>query len=129
MIRVGFPLVGRGRWTGGLNYLLNMLRAISIHERDRLTPFVFIGTDIDPRELSALRAVSGVELVTSDAWTETRRRKVARAIVLGRDAEAYREMRNRRIDLFFETSRYFGWRAGIPMIAWVPDPGYRPAEP
>jgi glycosyltransferase involved in cell wall biosynthesis len=126
MIRIGFPLVGRGKWTGGLNYLLNILRAISIHERDRLTPFVFVGTDIDARELCQLRALNGVELVVSGAWTQARLRAgLASAIVFGRAAEVYREMRSRRIDVFFEPARYFGWRAGIPMIAWVPDLQHR----
>lgn len=126
MIRVGFPLVGRGLWTGGLNYLLNVLRAISAYERDRLTPFVFVGTDIDPREFSQLQAVGGVELVKSGAWTQSRlRAELASAIVLGRAGHVYREMRDRRIDVFFEPGRFFGWRAGIPMIAWIPDLQHR----
>lgn len=126
MIRVGFTLIGGERWTGGRVYLLNLLRAISIHERDRLAPFVFIGIDIDSRELSELQALPGVQLVAGATWSEARRRaELASAVALGRDAKAYREMRDRGIDVFFESARYFGWRPGIPMIAWVPDLQHR----
>lgn len=122
MIRVGFTLIGGERWTGGRVYLLNLLRAISIHERERLAPVVFAGTDVDSQELSALRALPGVQLVVSGTWSEARRRaELARAMVLGRDAKAYREMHESGIDVFFESARYFGWRPGIMMIAWVPD--------
>lgn len=126
MIRVGFTLIGGERWTGGRVYLLNLLRAIAIHERDRLAPFVFAGTDIDSRELAEFQALPDVQLVASPTWSEARRRtELASAVVLGRDAKAYREMRDRGIDVFFESARYFGWRPGIPMIAWIPDLQHR----
>jgi glycosyltransferase involved in cell wall biosynthesis len=126
MIRVGFTLIGGERWTGGRVYLLNLLRALSTHERDRLTPFVFTGTDVDSRELSELQALKGVQLVASGTWSEARRREeLASTIVLGRDPKVYREMRDHGIDVFFESARYFGWRPGVPMIAWVPDLQHR----
>src|SRR5579863_600834 len=126
MIRVGFTLIGGERWTGGRVYLLNLLRAISIHERERLAPVVFTGTDVDSHELSELQALPGVTLVASGTWSEARRRaELVRAMVLGRDARAYRDMQEHRIDVFFESARYFGWRQGIPMIAWIPDLQHR----
>ena len=126
MIRVGFTLIGGERWTGGRVYLLNLLRAISIHERERLSPLVFVGTDVDSRELAEFRDISGIEIVASGTWSEGRRRaELAKALVLGRDAAAYRELRDRGVGVFFESARYFGWRPGIPMIAWVPDLQHR----
>jgi glycosyltransferase involved in cell wall biosynthesis len=126
MIRIGFTLIGGERWTGGRVYLLNLLRAIAIYERNRLSPLVFVGTDVDSRELAVFRDIAGVELIASGTWSERRRRaELAKALVLGRDAAAYRELRDRGVDVFFESARYFGWRPGIPIIAWVPDLQHR----
>lgn len=51
MIRVAFPVYNTG-WTGGLNYIKNLLFSFSQLENCRIEPFVFAGCKADPALLS-----------------------------------------------------------------------------
>ena len=56
MIRVGFTFIGGKNWTGGYNYLLNLVRALSEHAYERVQPVLFLGTDISERKRAPLSA-------------------------------------------------------------------------
>ena len=47
MNRVAFTLIGGKNWTGGYNYLVNLVKALAEYEHERLQPVLFFGTDLD----------------------------------------------------------------------------------
>lgn len=121
-MRVAFTLIGGGDWTGGHNYLLNLLKALAVHQQNRLTPVLFVSDEGTNDEMSAFAGIRGVELVTTPLLNARRRsRSLMQAIVLGRDASLQGLFKEHRIDVVFESAQFFGWRLGLPSIAWIPD--------
>ncbi len=122
MIRVAFTLIGGPEWTGGRNYLANLLRVLGTHQAGLITPLLFVGRTLKPDELSVFAAIPGVELIRSQALDASReRRALLAALLCGRDSMLHQELAAQRVDVVFEAARYFGWRLGIPAIAWMPD--------
>ena len=121
-MRLAFPLISSSNWTGGYNYLLNLVRALSIHCPDALTPVVFFGEDIGDDEVEPFSQLRGIELVrTADLNQARRMRSLVRALVFGVDAPLKRLFVQHRIDVVFEAAQFFGARLGLPAIAWLPD--------
>ena len=121
-MRVAFTLIGGGRGTGGYNYLLNLLRVLCLHESARVTPVLFLGTDVAPDEAAPLEAVAGVEIIRSLVLNRARRAtSLASALLWGVDAALRDLFRAQRIDVVFESAQFFGWRLGLPVVAWIPD--------
>ena len=122
MIRVAFTAIGGRKWTGGRNYLVNLLMVLARYELARLTPVLFLGTDEDPAELARFEALPGLEVVRAPAFDSVHGPvALANSMLLGRDLAAARQFRHHRIDIVFESARFFGWRLGLPAIAWLPD--------
>ncbi|QIM53978.1 glycosyltransferase family 4 protein [Hydrogenophaga crocea] len=122
MIRIAFTLIGGKSWTGGYNYLLNLLRVITARHPGALQPVLFFGTDTDAEDERPFRTLEGVEIVTSPAFNLHRRLPaLARSLVLGADPQIRRLLHEHRIDVVFENAQFHGARLGIPAIAWIPD--------
>lgn len=121
MIRVAFTLIGGKNWTGGHNYLLNLMTVLTLYQAGRLTPVLFIGNDcID--EAVPFSGISGLELVHTPHLNAKRRKvSLAEALLWGQDVKIRRLFKKNRIDLVFEAAQFFGWRIGIPSVAWIPD--------
>lgn len=121
-MRVAFTLIGGGKGTGGYNYLLNLLKVLRLHEPERLTPVLLLGTDVSSDESAAFESVAGVEIVRTPSLDRSRRqRALARALLLGADRPFRAVLHEQRIDVVFESAQFFGWRLGCPVIAWIPD--------
>jgi glycosyltransferase involved in cell wall biosynthesis len=122
MIRIAFTLIGGKAWTGGYNYLLNLLRVITQRHPGVLQPVLFFGTDIDPADARPFQAIAGVEIATSP-YMNTARRSTAliKSLALGADPAIRRLFQEYRIDVVFENAQFHGARLGIPVIAWIPD--------
>jgi glycosyltransferase involved in cell wall biosynthesis len=122
MIRIAFTLIGGKAWTGGYNYLLNLLRVITQRHPGVLQPVLFFGTDIDPAEAQPFRSIAGVEITTSPYMNTARRStSLIKSLVLGADPATRRLFHEHRIDVVFENAQFHGARLGIPAIAWIPD--------
>lgn len=122
MKRVAFTLIGGGKGTGGYNYLLNLLRALGEHETARVTPVLLLADDLAAEQMAPFRALAGVEVVPSPVMNAARKtRALATALLLGADAAHRRLLQEQRIDVVFESAQFFGWRLGLPVIAWIPD--------
>jgi len=119
-LRVAFTSIPRGLWSGGYNYQSNLFRALQRYHPGTVTPVLFAGPDENPDDLAALAAIPGVEFVQSPAFRQSKK-SLMEALVLGRDSEALAEFSSARIDLIFESARYFGWRLPVPAMAWFPD--------
>jgi glycosyltransferase involved in cell wall biosynthesis len=122
MTRIAFTLIGGKAWTGGYNYLLNLLRVVTQRRPGVLQPVLFFGTDIDPDDAQPFQSIAGVEIVTSPCMNADRRTaSLLRSLVLGADPATRRLLHEHRIDVVFENAQFHGARLGIPAIAWIPD--------
>lgn len=122
MIRIAFTMIGGKAWTGGYNYLLNLLRVVTQRRPGVLQPVLFFGTDIDPDDAQPFQSIVGVEIVTSPCMNTKRRNgSLLKSLVLGADPSIQSLFREHRIDVVFENAQFHGARLGIPAIAWIPD--------
>lgn len=122
MIRVGFTLIGGRNWTGGYNYLLNLIRTLAVHRPDAVTPVLFFGEDTALADVAPFQAIAGAEIVRNAAFDQPRRAgSLARAILLGSDDAIHRAFAHAHIDAVFESAQFNGWRKAPPAVAWIPD--------
>jgi glycosyltransferase involved in cell wall biosynthesis len=122
-MRVGFTLVGGAKWTGGRNYLLNLLAVLGCYGDGSVTSVLFVGTDISQAELQAFAGIPNLEIVRAACFSNGPHRRTAliRALLTGRDEDAAQAFERARIDVLFEAAQFYGWRLGMPAIAWIPD--------
>ena len=122
MLRVAFIRIGGHPWTGGLNYLLNLLGVLSKFSAEKICPVVFTGTDCPQNEIEALTAFKGVEVIQTGRFSSiSHRSEMLCSLLLGRDFSATKLFEKHGIDVVFEAAQFFGWRFKIPAIAWIPD--------
>lgn len=125
-LRLAFTNIPRRLWAGGYNYQRNLFEVLNRHAPGMIVPVLFAGTADDTEEIAALADIPGVEVVRSPVFDHAttglaRATDLARALALGLDAPAAAEFKSARIDVVFESARFFGWRLPFPAIAWFPD--------
>lgn len=121
MKRVAFTLIGGNNWTGGYNYLHNLLYALSKYQAGRITPVLFVGEQCG-NEIDSLVNLPGVEVVITPCLNKSRRTiSLLQALCWGRDSAMQKVFKQHCIDLVFESAQFWGWRLGMPAIAWIPD--------
>lgn len=118
-VRIGFVLNSGGtHWTGGVNYMTNLLRAIGTSSR--LQPIVFSREKQLSPEFSEF---SNLEFHHT-AWVDPEsrhyifRKSLSRA--LGRDLVFERFLKKHNIDILSHYG-HLGRRSSVPTIAWIPD--------
>jgi glycosyltransferase involved in cell wall biosynthesis len=119
-LRVAFTNIPRRVWAGGYNYRNNLFVSLNRYCPGEVLPVVFAGLGDDAADLAAIAQIPDVEVVRSPAF-DRRRSGLAAAVTLGIDRAAAAEFRSNRIDVVFESARFFGWRLPFPAIAWFPD--------
>ncbi len=121
-IRVAFPLLGRGGWTGGFVYLKNTLRLISSRLDSDIEAHVFLSPEEAERVGAELAPLCGGRLIVDPTIAHSGRgASLARAIVTGRDAPLERLLMKAGINVVFENAGYYGGRFAIPAVSWMPD--------
>jgi glycosyltransferase involved in cell wall biosynthesis len=125
-LRIAFTNIPRRLWAGGYNYQRNLFEALNRYAPGTVEPVLFAGTADDAEEVAALAGIPAVEVVRSAVFDHAatglaRATDLARAIAFGLDGAAAAEFRLRKIDLVFESARFFGWRLPFPAVAWFPD--------
>ncbi len=122
MIRVAFTLIGRKNWTGGYNYLLNLLRVVQSEVPGQITPVLFAGTDIADAELAPFASINDCVIVQLPVFNEARRaRLLMSGLTWGFAPAARAALSEQRVDVVFESAIVLGWRLNTPAIAWMPD--------
>lgn len=122
MIKVAFTLIGGKNWTGGYNYLLNLLGVITQRRPGALQPVIFLGTDIEPEDSDPFRLIDGLEIVISPLMNSARRNgSLLRSLTYGADPATRHMFQEHGIEVVFENAQFHGARLGIPAIAWIPD--------
>ncbi|MES2883672.1 MAG: glycosyltransferase family 1 protein [Pseudomonadota bacterium] len=122
-IRVGFPMVGGAAWTGGLNYLINLLAALREYAPEAIEPVLFVEHEAQLPELAPLREWVTLPpvVVTASAGPSRRWRKTFDCLVRQRDVGLENALRGAGVSLVFQHSAWFGLRFGLPTLAWIPD--------
>lgn len=122
MIRVAFTLIGGMDWTGGYNYLLNLVQALVDNAFDRVTAILFFGTDIDEKDVMPFLQMSGVLVIRSSTFDKINiQKRLRQALLTGCDEAAAKEFVAQRIDVVFESAQFYGWRFPFPAVAWITD--------
>lgn len=122
MTRVAFTPIGGAHWQGGRNYQLNLLKVLQRYRPGRISALLFAGADVAEAELQEFRETGGCEVHRDAAFDRRRAPQVLRnALVAGRDAAISAAFARHRADVVFESALFFGWRLGLPAIAWMPD--------
>lgn len=119
-VRIAFSHISRRIWAGGYNYQRNLFEALNRYYPGVIEPVLFVGTKDDSEEIAALASIPSVKVIQSPAFDRTAI-AVFNAVVFGRDGPAVAEFRARRVDMVFESARFFGWRLPFPAVAWFPD--------
>ena len=114
-------MFGGQHWTGGYNYLLNLFRTVKEFGTGAVEPILLVGEDYSDAELTPFKA-TGFQIVRATAFASGRKLgSLMAAMTLGVDHEAQRTFVAQKVDLVFEVASFFGWRLGIPAVAWIPD--------
>lgn len=99
-----------------------MLGTLDRYAGEALLPVLFVGEDVDTDLVSPFETMCHVEVVRSPVFIAKRfNRRLAMAFITGCDREAEAVFARNRIDVVFEPAAYYGWRFGLPTIAWIPD--------
>ena len=123
-MKVAFGLFGGAHWTGGINYLENLLSALSEQPDCRVRPILFVGADADPAVVARLSPYLSEPVVVSSAWNTNWAMRLARlacAFGLQRDYLAERAFRKARIELVFQHGAWYGYWFPIPTLGWIAD--------
>ncbi len=121
-MRVAFTLIGGGKWTGGRNYLLNLLKILSRYESKRVMPVLFVGMDCSNDDLAPFLQLSNIQIVRASCFdADKNRANLVRALLFGRANDVMAQFFKNNIDVIFEAAQFFGWRIKKPVIAWIPD--------
>ncbi|MES2353046.1 MAG: glycosyltransferase family 1 protein [Pseudomonadota bacterium] len=119
---MAFTLIDGANWTGGYNYLVNLLRSVDSHESARLRPVLFHGDGIADSVLAPFQKMKGVEVVRTAVFNIDRAAaRLKQAMLWGVDTQAIKIFQEQRIDVIFEPATFYGWRCPIPALAWLAD--------
>jgi glycosyltransferase involved in cell wall biosynthesis len=121
-IRLGMPLIGHGRWRGGLNYQRTLLQVLAGPLAGEVEPCVLVPSE----NLMMAQDAFGPELAAAVKVDDRVRGagtgpRAVSAMLTGCDRGFARVMAEHEIDVVFETARYYGRRFPLPILAWMPD--------
>ncbi len=121
MKRIAYRLPDDGVWTGGVNYLETVCRALLTHSDLGYEPVMFCNPAGDPKLLARFQALLGKRLIREPEVARKRRAGLVSALMLGRNRAAFRLCARHRCDVVMEAADYMGWRFPAACLAWVPD--------
>lgn len=122
MLKVAFPLLGRGGWTGGYNYLKNTLQLIQSRLSDQMEAYVFLSPIEHERYGAELSALTCGRLIVDPAIAVVGRGKsLLKALATGKDHRLENLLLAVGIDAAFENASFYGAGFAIPVISWMPD--------
>jgi glycosyltransferase involved in cell wall biosynthesis len=123
-MRVAFTLFGGHGWTGGMNYLVNLLSAISELPGRPIETILFTGYDADKEIVSRLTDYLSEPPVQSELWTKgTKAYKIRQlqSLVLQRDYLVEDCFKQKKIDAVFQHATWYGYFFRFPTLVWIGD--------
>ena len=121
MRRIGFRLPDDGVWTGGVNYLETVCRALLAHRDRGYEPVVFCNPGGSPELLTRFEALIGDRLVRDPTVARRRRAGLGGALAFGCNYPALALCKRHHCDVFMEAAEFLGWRFPVACLVWVPD--------
>jgi glycosyltransferase involved in cell wall biosynthesis len=121
MKRIAFRLPDDGVWTGGVNYLETVCRALVRYPDLGYEPVVFCNPDGSPVLLARFESMTGVCVVRDPSVARRRRAGLLGALAFGRNQAALSLCNRHHCDVFMEAAEFLGWRFPVPCLVWVPD--------
>ncbi|MFN0159988.1 MAG: glycosyltransferase family 4 protein [Burkholderiales bacterium] len=123
-MRVAFTLFGDDSWTGGINYLRNLLSALrEVSSRD-IELVLFVRPDVDLSATNILRSYLSGPPIVVEAWSRDPVSRIRRLLNLAfkfRDSASYEVFKREGIDLVFVNDSWYGFKFPIPTLAWIAD--------
>lgn len=122
MIKVGFWYDYGIVYSGGLNYFRNLLYAISRVEDKKVVPYVFFGTDVDPKIIDDFSNFSTV-VQTPILARKTVHWFVHRVLyrMFGAQWLVNRVLKKHGIDVLSHASMVSGTRRPYRLVTWIAD--------
>ncbi len=121
-MRVAFPLIGGREWTGGYNYLLNLLRVLHHHPGHGIEPLLFVGEQVPDEHLAPFLPLLAAPPVRGGAFERrSSSEHLTQALLLGTVPSIAEAFAQQRIDVAFEAAQFYGWRFPVATLAWTPD--------
>ena len=121
MKRIAFRLPDDGVWTGGVNYVDTVCRALLSHPELDYEPIVFCSPHADPQLQSRFEGLLGKRLVRDPYVTRGRRAGLVGAVALGCNRRIRALCEQNRCTVIMEAADFYGWRFPVSCLAWVPD--------
>jgi hypothetical protein len=121
MKRFALCLPDAGVWTGGVNYVETVCRALLAHPDLGYEPVVFCSPAAAAPVQARFASLLGARLVRDPYLARGRRAGLASAVLLGRNRGMYALCERNGIDVILEAADFFGWRFPFTCLAWVPD--------
>ncbi len=121
MNRIAFRLPDDGVWTGGVNYLETVCRALLKHSDLGYEPVVFCNPNGNPQLRARFENILGDRLVQDPTVARRRRVGLIGALAFGRNQAVLTLCKRHQCDVIMEAAEYMGWRFPVACLAWIPD--------
>lgn len=124
MTRVAFTLFGGNGWTGGLNYLRNLLSAVSETAGVDIHPVLFVAPETPHASLAPLLPWLSEPPVVVQGWSSRRTVRMNRLVgtaVTQCDRVTLAAYRHHGIDASFQHGAWYGTNFPIPTVGWIAD--------
>jgi hypothetical protein len=121
MKRIAFHLPDDGVWTGGVNYLETICRALLTHPDLDYEPIVLCNPDADPQLQSRFESLLGIRLIRDPIMARGRRAGLIGALAFGCNRPILTLCERNRCSAIMEAADFYGWRFRVACLAWVPD--------
>lgn len=123
-VKVAFTIFGGPEWTGGINYLKNILCAIQEIPGKPIKPILFHADDVKKETIDLLIPFLDSKPIAVPEWRKSRKHSIVQRVKLGSllsDKLSERYFTKENIDLVFQSGKWYGFKFPIPTIAWIPD--------
>ena len=121
MKRIALRLPDDGVWTGGVNYVETVSRALLENPDFGYEPIVFCSPSADTQLQSRFAALLGPRLVPDAYMARGRRAGLIGAMALGCNRAIAALCNRHECDVILEAADFYGWRFPAATLAWVPD--------
>jgi len=121
-IKIGFTLIGRGHWSGGENYLRNMLGMIRDFLPQEIEPYLFLSSEQAVKIGGNLTDfLAAPPIIDERVMGAGQGGRAAKALLAGSDGAMATLFQKHNIDVVFESAEFYGSRFPISILSWIPD--------
>ncbi len=123
-MRAAFTVFGGEGWTGGINYLRNLLSAVEELPDSPIEPLLFHSPDVDRKLVEILVPYLAQPPIVVEGWRGAvgrRATRLAGSMLLQRDWVSEAVFRKASVDVVFQHAAWYGLAFPIPTLAWIAD--------